>query len=195
MTQTPNGARFPDCPPAEGPDNGDARAPIARTASEELDALYRFASARVGGDSHMALDAVQQAIRIALDHAAPPERPSIQRAWLRGIVRNLVRREVRQRSRGRRAIQGLASVRPHQVPPGHNNDDAGERLTLVRTLFLALTELDQSDQELFYAFYRAGRSHAAIAVDLGTSAKSVESRLYRMRARLRAALSQMEGEP
>ena len=48
--------------------------------------------------------------------------------------------------------------------------------------------LGRADQDLFYAFYRSGRSHACIATELGTTTKSVESRLYRLRTRLRAAL-------
>jgi DNA-directed RNA polymerase specialized sigma24 family protein len=53
---------------------------------------------------------------------------------------------------------------------------------------------DQNDQDLFYAFYREGRSHAALAAELGTTPKGVEARLYRMRSKLRSAV-QETGEP
>lgn len=172
------------------PDPGSSCAPIRETAAGELDALYRFAVARLGGKAHMAQDVVQQALLIALAHRAPPDEASQQRAWLRGVIRNVIRREFRSRRRARHALDRHAARQPDpSIHPASASDD---RARAVTRLFLAVTELDQADQDLFYAFYKARRSHAAIASDLGTTSKGVEARLYRMRSRLRAA---MESSP
>ncbi|MEZ6243185.1 MAG: sigma-70 family RNA polymerase sigma factor [Phycisphaerales bacterium] len=172
-------------------------APIRETAGQELDGLYRFAVARLGGKSHMAEDVVQQALLIAMAHASPPSEAERQRAWLRGVVQNVIRRQLRTRRRGRAAMLRLSSEREDGGRGGEEVDgreEGGERARLVRALFLAVTELSRADQDLFYAVYRAGRSHACVAEELGTTPKGVEARLYRMRSRLRKAMeSSIEG--
>ena len=172
-----------------GPDPGPRCAPIRETAAEELEGLYRFAVARLGGKSQMAGDVVQQALTTALGHAAPPGAADAQRAWLRGIVRNVIRRELRSGFRGRAALKRAAAREPaHPVadPVEPRSFASAERERLIHALFLAVTALDTTDQDLFYAFYRSGRSHADLAEDLGISVKAVEARLYRLRARLRS---------
>jgi RNA polymerase sigma-70 factor (ECF subfamily) len=71
------------------------------------------------------------------------------------------------------------------------------RAETVRLLMLAITELPAADQDLVFAYYFHARPQAAIARDRGVTEKSIESRLYRIRVRLRAALRDMErsGEP
>lgn len=173
------------------PDRADHCAPIRQTLAGELGGLYRFATARLGNKAHMAEDVVQQALLIALAHASPPPEVQRQRGWVRGIVHNVIRREMRSLRRGREALQRTTFENPGPHPDGvassaHEADES--RARTVRALYLAVTELDQADQDLFYSFYRSGQSHASIAADLGTTTKGVETRLYRMRSRLRTAL-------
>lgn len=170
----------------DAPSDGGRYAPIRQTATDELDGLYRFAMVRLGFRAHLAEDVVQQALVIAMGHRRPPPDAMRQRAWLRGIVHNVIRRELRSRRRGRQALERAAAEASETRPAA---DEGGDRARLVQALALAVTELDRADQDLFYAFYRAGRSQAAIAADLGTTPKGVETRLYRLRARLRAAMS------
>lgn len=137
----------------------------------------------------MASDVVQHALTIALAHVSPPDSPHTQRAWLRGIVRNVIRRQFRSLRRTRAAMEGVASTRDRAVlpdPPHEQTDARDRRRGIVHALFLAVADLDTADQDLFYAFYRSDRSHASIAAELGTTVKAVEARLYRLRARLRA---------
>ncbi len=179
-------------------DDADGRgscAPIEETAADELDCLYRFAVARLGGGSRMAEDVVQQALVIALAHASPPGEAGRQRAWLRGIVRNVIRRDARSARRGREAVLRLVSGGSEadgvNLAGGQAIHDE-RRAGTVRALLLAVTALNRADQDLFYAVYREGRSHASVAAELGTTVKGVEARLYRMRSRLRAALASGE---
>jgi len=131
-------------------------------------------------------------------HGSPPSEAVRQRAWLRGIVRNVVRREMRSRRRGRAALERARVAQ--RGAPSSGAADGGQgadesRARLVRELYLAVTDLDQADQDLFYDFYRAGRSQARIADALGTTTKGVEARLYRLRSRLRAAMEGCECLP
>ena len=59
-------------------------------------------------------------------------------------------------------------------------------------LMLAVSALDDDEQWLLFAIYRHGRGQAEVADDLGVTAKSVESRLYRLRARLRQMLRDID---
>ncbi len=174
---------------------GDRCAPVRATAAEELEGLFRFAVARLGGGSGgqggAAEDVVQQAVLIALSHASPPPEAERQRAWLRGIVRNVIRHRARSGRRGREAALRLSRGMDEAAGASPSAQD-GERAGRVRALFLAVTELSSADQELFYAVYRAGRSHASVAEELGTTVKGVEARLYRMRGRLRRALESVD---
>jgi RNA polymerase sigma-70 factor (ECF subfamily) len=67
---------------------------------------------------------------------------------------------------------------------------AGEEL--ITQLLLAVTSLPTADQSLVFAYYFDGRGQADIARELGVSTKSVESRLFRARARLRTTLRNAE---
>jgi RNA polymerase sigma factor (sigma-70 family) len=149
--------------------------------------------ARLGGDGHAAEDVLQQALVIALGHGSPPTEADEQRAWLRGVVHNAIRRHVRSSHRGRDAVQRAAFERRGAQMILENPGtacDGGSRDRIVRAVYWAVTALDHEDQDLFYAFYRCGLSHASIADRLGTTVKGIEARLYRLRARLRTALEQ-----
>ncbi len=197
----------------DDPDRAGRCAPVRQTILGEIDALYRFAAARLRHDTHLAEDVVQQGLLIAMTHASPPAEVGRQCAWLRGIVQNVIRRETRSQRRGRAAMERVALEPPRGAlddAGGHGGGgydarghDAGghaggayaggahadDREAVVRSVYLAVTELDSADQDLFYAFYRSGRSQESIAAELGTTVKAVEGRLYRLRSRLRAALT------
>lgn len=191
--------------PAASPPDA-ARAPAAasppgaglrRLLGEGLDALYRYILVRVGSDAHAAEDVLQQTALVALTHARAPEKAEEQEGWLRGIAKNLLLRHWRLTRRdgavqspsnsklARELLQRLSSPEPVERPL--------LREELRDQLLRAVAELPHEDQALLYAFYRQGKSRAQIAAELGTTDKSVESRLYRVRGRLREILG--NGEP
>jgi RNA polymerase sigma-70 factor (ECF subfamily) len=66
-----------------------------------------------------------------------------------------------------------------------------ERLVATETiarLTSAVATLSEADRHLIFACYFDGRSHADLAKELGVSPKTIETRLYRARRHLRAAL-------
>ncbi|UCG31605.1 MAG: sigma-70 family RNA polymerase sigma factor [Phycisphaerales bacterium] len=174
---------------------------LRRVFCRTSNALYRYILLRVGGDRNVADDLLQQTCCEAVRHRRPPAAESECEAWLRGIARNLIRRHWRNARRdghqvsledaavAERLAEDLES-RPLPV------DDLIQAET-VRLLMLAITELPAADQDLIFAYYFHGRPQVAIARDLGVTEKSIESRLYRVRGRLRATLRNTErsGEP
>jgi RNA polymerase sigma factor (sigma-70 family) len=165
------------------------------------DALYRFIFVRVGGCRDIADDLLQQTCCEAVRHRRPPGTHEECEAWLRGIARNLVRRHWRNIKREAGTIPLEDAELARQLA-----DDLESRPlpvdVLIKSesltqLLLAVTSLSAADQSLVFAYYFDGRPQADIACELGVTEKSVESRLYRARGRLRAALRNMErsGEP
>jgi len=171
---------------------GCCPAPIAQTAAEEIRGLFRFAVARLGFRSNMAEDVVQQALVVAIAHRSPPVRADEQRAWLRGIVHNVIRsesRRARRRDHAHRQAGEEAASHGGSTSGGEVPGVSSRRPREVEALYLAVTELDEADQDLFLAYYRAGRSQLSIAQEYGTSEKGIEARLYRLRAKLRSLVA------
>lgn len=174
----------------------DGRAVLRQVFRRTAEALYRFILLRVAGDRDAADDLLQQTCYEAIRHRRPPADADECEAWLRGIARNLIRhhwRETRKRA--------LRMPLEHTTRPGELAEDlesrplppdAMIREESIRLLMLAITSLSAADQGLIFAYYFEGRSQAAIADDLGVTAKSIECRLFRARSRLRTALRNVE---
>ncbi len=165
---------------------------IRRSLESGLDALYRFILVRVWRDADTASELLQQTATVALRERRRPASDEEIEPWLRGIARNLIRRHCRDlkrsapETRERIAVSRRVLVTLESEDPGRLLDDEEG----LGALLGALAELSAPDQWLVYAFYRHARSAADIASELGVTVKSVESRLYRTRARLRDALDQ-----
>lgn len=161
------------------------------------DGLYRFILVRVGGRRDVADDLIQQTCFIAAGKTRLPGGKDCE-AWLFGIARNLVRKHWRsERARGRTVPllddeHGRALVDAMESGPLPaevlESDEAATRL------LAAVTSLPAAQQRLVFAFYFQGRSHAEIANDSGVTPKGVETKLYRIRRRLRALLCEPKKE-
>lgn len=159
------------------------------------DGLRRFILVRVGGDPHIADDLLQQTFCIASGRSSMPEQADECEAWLRGVARNLIRRRWRDLKRmgrhipivdGTLARQLAEDMETRPLPP-----DVLLREESSTQLKLAITSLPSADQHILFAFYFEGRSQAEIADDMKVTAKSVETRLYRVRIRLRTILNNL----
>ena len=175
---------------------GDGRDVLRQVLSRACGALYRFILVRVRGDRHVADELLQQTCYEAARHLHPPAGHGQCEAWLRGIARNSIRRHWRRLKRE----SGLLPLEDAALA-GQLADDLESRPlpaeALIREesiaqLLLAITSLSAAEQSLIFAYYFDGCPQAAIAQRLGVTEKSIESRLYRVRGRLRAALRDME---
>jgi RNA polymerase sigma factor (sigma-70 family) len=174
----------------------DRRDTLRRVFERSAPGLYRFIYVRVGRDRHAADDLLQQTCCEAARHRRPPIDHDECEAWLRGVARNLIRRHWRTAKRwsGSSSLvdTALAERLADDLESRPLPVDALIKQESIAQLLLAITSLAAADQELILGFYFDGRSQAAIARDLNTSEKSVESRLYRARGRLRSALRNLE---
>lgn len=154
--------------------------------------LHGYLVHRVGGDQNTADDLLQQACFEASRCRRVPYGDDACEAWLHGIAKNLLRRHWRrQRRQGRLLSIDHLQQQGALVEAMESGPLPAERLAATETiaqLTSAVATLSEADRQLIFACYFDGRSHADLAKELGVSPKTVETRLYRARRRLRAAM-------
>lgn len=103
-------------------------------------------------------------------------------AWLTAIARNTALNRLRQTQR-------------HQAEEVQELSDSGAdpeaqllRRERQKALKKALSTLQEPERNIFYRKYYYLQSTAQIAAELGTSERSVEGKLYRIKQKLRKAL-------
>ena len=143
--------------------------------------LFRFALVLGNGDESLAHDAVQAAFVTAAKKLRVAESEKHLWNWLARVTRQHLAKNWRQRRRDSTVV-GMAEL--PDFP-----DDIEPDSVLEESLDAALTAMDSGERELIEWFYFDHLSHNEIAERLGTTPKSVSSRLERARAKLRAAIA------
>ena len=157
-----------------------ARDPVLDSALQEAGWLGRLARSLVKNEDR-AEEAVQDTLVVALERTG--EAPSSPRAWLGGILRNKLRQAAR--ARGRRAVHEQRVERPHSVPSAH---DVNERLEVQALLLEAVRGLEEPYRSTIVARFFDGLRPREIARRQGQAVRTVNTRLERGLAHLRARL-------
>ncbi len=137
-------------------------------------------------------DLVQQTCYEAAQSTRLPSDDGECQAWLFGIARNLIRKHWQRHKRealfsperNARAAEALVRNMEDSCPPV----ESITREESATQLLWAITTLPASDQGLIFDVYFGHRDRASIARELGTTMKSLEGKLYRIRHRLRQKL-------
>jgi len=110
------------------------------------------------------------------------------RPWLLRITANLARNQGRSIGRYLAAVQRWVRAAPEPVapPPG----DAHLRQQQAQTLWQAVKQLGQTDQEIIYLRYFLEQSVAETAQALDVAPGTVKSRLHRALNRLRTVIEE-----
>lgn len=116
----------------------------------------------------------QAALRGSLEDRAAVGR------WLRGIARNKLRERARRRSRERHD-----AIDPALLPQPETSDAVDAPAAALRR---AIDALPENLRTVVYMHHLDEVAVADVAALLGLSARAVEGRLYRARARLESAL-------
>lgn len=152
--------------------------PLLDSTLAEADWLRRLARS-LARDAHRAEDAVQETLTAALAHGARRS----PRAWLAALLRNELRQA--RRAARRRGFHERRAVRAGAAPSAH---DVNARLELQRLLLEALRALEEPYCSTLVARFLDGLPPREIARRAGLPVKTVNTRLERGLAQLRARL-------
>jgi RNA polymerase sigma-70 factor (ECF subfamily) len=165
---------------------------IARFYDVHVDGLYAFVFFRVGRDSTLAEDVVQETFTIALSRQSDydPARGSVG-SWLTVLSRNVIRDQLRAHRRGDELqeaweridatlAQTFAAMAERPLP-----GDILERAETRDLVHMAVANLPEQYRNALVRKYVDGESLDAIAQELGISADAVKSLLARARRAFR----------
>lgn len=176
----------------------DRRDRLRRVFEVCADGLYRFILVRVGGHRHAADDLLQQVCEVAAGHRRVPEADDEVERWLFGVARKLIQKHWRslKRRAGHLPIHDavISADVARLMEDGKMPAEKMVEQEVADELMLAVTSLPAREQQLLFAYYFDGRSQIEIARDLGMTPKSIETKLYRLRSRLRAMLQDGTGK-
>jgi RNA polymerase sigma-70 factor (ECF subfamily) len=158
-------------------------APIEPLYRAHFDAIYRYASCRVGRD--VALDVAAETFTQALRSLGRLDPGSDVRAWLFGIAANVLRHHRRTEARRLRAFVQAGSHEDASAP-SRPDEDCWE---LRELLIEGLGELKSRDREAILLLAWADLSYDEIAEALGVPVGTVRSRINRARRVMQAALN------
>ena len=152
--------------------------PLFDSALAEAGWLRRLARSLVR-DTHRADDAVQETLATTLGERGRRS----PRAWLAKVLRNELRQDSRARSR--RAFHEQRAARGGSAPSAH---EVNERLELQRRLLAAVSALEEPYRATLVARFFDELPPRAIARRDGVPVRTVNTRLERGLAKLRARL-------
>jgi RNA polymerase sigma factor (sigma-70 family) len=146
--------------------------------------LYAYVSRRVGGDTGLAEDLVQDTWMAALDAWPRKGVPDEPLAWLVRVARNALASHFR---RLRPELRDPASI---DIEDERFSPSTSEAAAVVGW---GLARLSRSHAEVLEAFYFEGKTVHEIAIDCSLSKRAVEGRLGRARAKLKKTLARLVG--
>jgi RNA polymerase sigma-70 factor (ECF subfamily) len=186
-------------------EQGDARiilesledpARFAEIFERHHDAVYRYAAYRVGAEVGGDVAAEVFLRAFATRHRFRSDASSA-RPWLFGIATNLVRDHFRKTARGHRAV---AAMRPDPSAEVVWFEDVDSRVDAERVhgqLADALKAMRGPDREVLFLYALTGLTYREVAEALEIPIGTVQSRLFRIRAKLRniqRGIGESEGE-
>ena len=139
--------------------------------------LYRYVYVLVGGQPDEALDVTQETLLRVIRHVRQFSSEQVFWDWLTCLARSAATDHGRRSSRWARLLRTLWSRPPRAIPTRPAED-------VIPLLQRAISLLSADDQELLAGKY-AGRSVRELASEAGLSEGAIESRLVRLRSRLR----------
>jgi len=149
------------------------------------DRLFRYTIVLTRGDEDGAKEALQQTMVRVVRHVRRFDDETVFWSWLTRLARSVVTDEARKRNRYRNFLDRFFG---HRRPEAHVHEPLPGDPTLLARLENLLPELPLPEAELIRRKYFLGETSREIAAQLDTTEKAIESRLVRVRRRLRETI-------
>jgi RNA polymerase sigma-70 factor (ECF subfamily) len=161
---------------------GGSQAAFTRFYHLVYDRLYRMLLAQTKGDEDLARELVQAVMIRTARHVHRFQDERTLWSWLRQVARSCHVDWLRKKGRQPQCLS-LESWSENKV---QEISDDGEEL--LNALERSLSHLEPDEREVLHLAYFEGVTHQNMAEKLHTSAKAIESRLGRIRQKLRRIL-------
>ncbi len=157
-----------------------------------FDRLLRYLLVVTAGDEHAAREALQGTFTRVVRHIRVFNDESVFWSWLTILARTAHADQRRQRSRYRAFLDRFSRHAEIEATPASQPANDGLDALLARHI----DQLPAEERELLTLKYTERQSVREIAQKLATTEKSVESRLSRIRSKLKdALLAALKHEP
>ncbi len=143
--------------------------------------LYQFLLVVTRGQEHEAQEALQETLLRVVRYAREFETDEVFWDWLKVVARSAARDDGRKHRRYFNLLQNFALCWQNHAHEGMAVDDS--RLSAL--LEESLAELDPQDRRLIEGKYLVGETVKELSAQTGLTEKAVESRLGRLRRRVR----------
>ena len=148
--------------------------------------LSRYLLVIAAGNEELMREALQGTLVRVVHHIKPFRDESQFWAWLTVLARSAFTDETRRRSRYRRFLDRFT---PHAITQADLAAAVSTEHSLEEVLNRAMALLPAEERALVEKKYLERKSVRELATELNTSEKAVESRLVRIRAKVREAVS------
>jgi RNA polymerase sigma-70 factor (ECF subfamily) len=156
------------------------------------DRLFRYLIVVAAGDLGAAEEALESALLRVVRYIKVFEREDVFWNWLTVLVRSAFSDQSRKR---RRYLAFLDRFTRQQRVETPGSDDSAAEARLLAVLDQSLAALPEDERQLLESKYFAHRSVRDIAAESQTSEKAIESRLVRIRRKLKdAVMAQLKHE-
>jgi RNA polymerase sigma-70 factor, ECF subfamily len=150
-----------------------------------FDRMFRYLLVVASGDEEAAREALQSALVRVVRHIKIFPNEAVFWGWLTVLARSALTDQTRKRGRYAAFLERFAwHARTQQSVPANPEADG----KLARLLADSLQALSQDERRLVEAKYFEGCSVRQVAEEANLTEKAVESRLVRIRQRLKAAI-------
>ena len=148
------------------------------------DRLYRYLLLLTRGNETVARDLLQSTMTKVMRRMREFKDETHLWNWLASIARNNFIDALRQTQRAPEIVPLLPEDAPQMTTTAADDADR----MMIDALDHCLTDLDAEERALIEAFYFKDGSYQSLAEQRDTTSKAVESKLARVRQKLRAAL-------
>jgi RNA polymerase sigma-70 factor (ECF subfamily) len=156
-----------------------------------FDRLWRYLIVVTAGNEDTARDALQSTLTRVVRHIRVFPSDPVFWSWLTVLARSALTDQTRKH---RRYLAFLDRFSKHTATENSNPDERGEE-RLRQLLERHIAALSDDERQLVEAKYFARRSVRDIAAELQTTEKTIESRLTRIRQKLKATvLAELKNE-